>query len=62
MVACGPRTKGAKPGRVSVYCSPSTSCLVYSGLTAMPSGVIQFSASMSAPGDDLAAALRQASM
>jgi hypothetical protein len=56
IVACGPRRKGAKPGSVSAYGSPSRSCAVYSGLTAMPSGVCQFSASRLPPGADFAAA------
>ena len=41
--------------------SPAMSAAVYSGLTVMPSGVTQFSASTSPPGADLAAALLQAS-
>jgi hypothetical protein len=60
MVACGPRTKGAKPGSVSVYGRPFTSAAVYSGFTTMPSGVCQASARGSPPGADLAAAFSQA--
>ncbi len=60
IVACGPRTKGAKPGSVSVCCSPFRSAAVYSGLTRMPSGVTQSSASSWPPGADLAAACAQA--
>src|SRR5258706_9065924 len=60
IVACGPRTKGSKPGSVSVYGRPFRSAAVYSGLTSMPSGVRQFSACTSPPGADLAAALSQA--
>ena len=61
IVACGPRTKGAKPGSVSACGRPCRSAAVYSGLTVMPSGVTQFSASSWPPGADLAAAWAQAS-
>ena len=57
MVACGPRMKGSKPGSVSACGSAAVSAAVYSGLTVMPSGVVQFSADTSPPGADLAAAL-----
>ena len=61
IVACGPRTYGSKPGSVSAYGRPSRSRAVYSGFTAMPSGVTQLSASTLPPGADLAAARAQAS-
>jgi hypothetical protein len=57
IVACGPRMKGSKPGSVSACGRPAVSAAVYSGLTVMPSGVVQFSAATSPPGADLAAAL-----
>ena len=59
IVACGPRRKGSKPGNVFAWGRSFTSSAVYSGLTAMPSGVTQFSATTSPPGADLAAALCQ---
>src|SRR5574340_837577 len=56
MVACVPRTKGANPGSVSACARASASRRVYSGLTAMPSGVFQFNLPRSPLGADLAAA------
>src|SRR5215510_4557304 len=61
MVACGPRTKGSKPGSVSVNGRPSASFFVYSGRTAMPSGVTQVKAARSPRGADLVAAFCQVS-
>ncbi|MCY1362486.1 hypothetical protein D9M69_492060 [compost metagenome] len=61
MVACGPRMKGSKPGKVLVCGRWAVSSAVYSGLTQMPSGVSQFSAFTSPPGADFWAALVQAS-
>ena len=55
--ACGPRTKGSKPGSVSACGRPCRSAAVYSGLTVMPSGVTQFRPSRRPPGAALAAAL-----
>ncbi len=60
MVACGPRKKGSKPGKVLVGGRPARSAAVYRGLTEIPSGVIQLSAATSPLGADLAAALAQA--
>src|SRR5258706_15402651 len=60
IVACGPRTKGAKPGSVSVQGRPAMSDAVYSGFMVMPSGVSQLSASTFPPGADFAAAFCQA--
>src|SRR5262245_52612659 len=61
MVACGPRTNGSKPGRVSACDSPSTSRRVYRAWTVMPAGVTQFRFATSPPGADLAAAFFQPS-
>src|SRR5690606_34205682 len=61
IVACGPRTKGSKPGSVSAKGRPATSAAVYSGLMRMPSGVTQSSRLTSPSGALREAALRQAS-
>ena len=61
IVACGPRLYGGNPGSVSVSGRPCTSAAVYSGLTTMPSGVVQRSASSEPPGADFAAAFAHCS-
>src|SRR5471032_332274 len=61
MLACGPRTYGAKPGSVSVCGRSATSDLVYSALSVMPSAVSVSRRDGSPPGADLAAARRQSS-
>ena len=60
IVGCGPRTNGSNPGSVSAYGRSFVSAAVYSGLTAMPSGVCQVRLSTGAPRSDLAAAASQA--
>ena len=49
IVARGPRTNGSMPGIPPTMSSASRSSAVYSGLTAMPSGVCHTSVSGSAP-------------
>src|SRR5215469_12297443 len=61
IVACGPRTKGSRPGSVSAAARPARSAAVYSGLTTSESGVCQFSESSGAPRSDSRAAAFQAS-
>src|SRR5512146_1562471 len=58
MVPRIPRVKGAKPGRLSVS-RPARSAAVYSGLTAMPSGVAQVRPLASLPAISLLARARQ---
>ena len=59
--ACGPRTKGAKPGNELVLGKSATSAAVYKGFTAIPSGVCHVNAFKSPLGADLAAALAHCS-
>src|SRR5690606_11985115 len=61
IVACGPRTKGSKPGSVSAKGRSATSAAVYNALTVMPSGVTQSRRLTSPSGAFRAAAARQAS-